>query len=141
MRRGFGRAGPIGARFGGNSLKAAVKRNLPYLIKAKDILTAHIRGISVIDNDALNVCTIAVTRPSQLLDGQNCIIWAVWQDLAESGKLRGIRTGQNNEVDDFLREQERRPELIRPELVTRVITPADDHMTALDEYPPDANYD
>ena len=112
MRRGFGRVGPIGAQTSGNSRKAAVKRNIRYLIKAKDILTVHQRCISVIDDDVLAVCMMAVTRPSELLSVQNCIIWSVWQRLAESGKLTGIREGQNRDIQEFLWEHSSRLEPI-----------------------------
>jgi hypothetical protein len=77
---------------GGNSRKAAARRNVHALIKAKDILTVHERGISEIDSNVLEVCRIATTSPSLLTIGQGRMIWAVWQKLAEATKLRGIRT-------------------------------------------------
>jgi hypothetical protein len=77
---------------GGNSRKAAVRRNIYGLIKGKDILTVHERGISEIDSNVLEVCRIATTSPSLLTIGQGRMIWAVWQKLAEANKLHGIRT-------------------------------------------------
>ncbi len=77
---------------GGNSRKAAVRRNIYGLIKGKDILTVHERGISEIDSNVLEVCRIATKSPSLLTERQKCMIWAVWQQLAEANKLHGIRT-------------------------------------------------
>ena len=92
MRGTSMRAGPVGAQCSGNSRKAAVKRNLWALIKAADILKVHEQGRHEIDPNVLDVCRIATESPSQLYDGQKCMIWAVWQKLAEANKLRGIRT-------------------------------------------------
>ena len=84
--------GAIGAQTSGSSRRAAVRRNLPALIKAKDILTVHERSISEISPNVLDVCRIATGSPSLLSKGQNHMIWAVWHQLAEANKLRGIRT-------------------------------------------------
>jgi len=77
---------------GGNARKAAVRRNIYGLIKGKDILTVHERGISEIDSHVLDVCRIATKSPSLLTERQKSMIWAVWQQLAEANKLHGIRT-------------------------------------------------
>jgi hypothetical protein len=77
---------------GGNSRKAAVRRNIYGLIKGKDILTVHERGISEIDSNVLDVCRIATQSPSLLTARQKNMILAVWQKLAEANKLHGIRT-------------------------------------------------
>lgn len=92
MRGTSRRAGPIGTQMGSNSRKAALRRNLPALIKAKDILTVHERGISEIGPNVLAVCRIATESPSLLTVGQSRMVWAVWQKLAEANKLHGIRT-------------------------------------------------
>ena len=92
MRGTSRRAGPIGTQMGSNSRKAALRRNLPALIKAKDILTVHERGISEIGPNVLDVCRIATESPSILTVGQSRMVWAVWQELAEANKLHGIRT-------------------------------------------------
>ena len=84
--------GAVGAQTSGSSRLAAVRRNLPALIKAKDILTVHERGISEIGPNVLDVCRIATESPSLLTVGQSRMVWAVWQELAEANKLRGIRT-------------------------------------------------
>ena len=86
------RDGPIGEPMGGNSRKAAVRRNIYGLIKGKDILTVHERGISEIDSNVLEVCRIATKSPSLLTERQKRMIFAVWQKLAEANKLHGIRT-------------------------------------------------
>ena len=96
MRGTSRKAGPIGTQMGSNSRKAAFRRNLPALIKAKDILTVHERGISEIGPNVLDVCRIATESPSLLYEGQKRMIWAVWQELAESNKLRGIRTANTS---------------------------------------------
>jgi hypothetical protein len=77
---------------GSNSRKAAARRNIYALVKAKDILTVHERGISEIDSNVMDVCRIATECPSLLTVQQGRMIWAVWQQLAEANKLRGIRT-------------------------------------------------
>ena len=87
--------GAIGAQTSGSSRRAAVRRNLPALIKAKDILTVHERGIQEMQPDVLDVCRIATESPSLLTVGQSRMVWAVWQELAEANKLRGIRTANS----------------------------------------------
>lgn len=77
---------------GGNSRKAALRRNLPALIKAKDILTAWDRGIYEPNDTVREICRVATEAPSILTEWQKRVIWSVWQELAECGKLRGIRT-------------------------------------------------
>ena len=84
--------GAIGAQTSGSSRRAAVRRNLPALIKAKDILKVHERGLHEIGPNVLDVCRIATESPSLLYEGQKRMIWAVWQELAEANKLHGIRT-------------------------------------------------
>ena len=84
--------GSVGSQMSGSSRRAAVRRNLPMLIKAKDIMTVHERGISEISPNVLDVCRIATESPSLLTMGQSRMVWAVWQELAEENKLRGIRT-------------------------------------------------
>jgi len=95
MRSTSMRAGPVGTQCSGNSRRAAVKRNLWALIKAADILKVHEPGLNEIGPDVLAVCRIATESPSLLYEGQKRMIWAVWQELAESNKLRGIRTANN----------------------------------------------
>ena len=92
MRGTSMRAGPVGTQCGSNSRKAAVKRNLWALIKAADILKVHERGLHEIGPNVLDVCRIATESPSLLTVGQGRMMWAVWQELAETGKLCGIRT-------------------------------------------------
>ena len=87
--------GAVGAQTSGSSRRAAVRRNLPMLIKAKDIMTVHERGISEIGPNVLDVCRIATESPSLLYEGHKRMIWAVWQELAEANKLRGIRTASD----------------------------------------------
>ena len=82
---------------GGNSRRAAVKRNLWALIKAKDILAVHDRGISEIASNIIDVCCIAANSPSLLTPNQGRMVWAVWQELAEANKLHGIRTAIKGE--------------------------------------------
>ena len=84
--------GAVGAQISGSSRRAAVRRNLPALIRAKDILAVHKRGIQEMRPDVLDVCRIATESPSLLYEGQKRMIWAVWQELAEANKLHGIRT-------------------------------------------------
>ena len=84
--------GPVGTQCSGNSRKAAVRRNLWALIKAKDILTAHERRLHEINPNVLDVCRIATETPSLLYERQKRMIWCVWQELAEGNKLHGIRT-------------------------------------------------
>ena len=91
MKKAARQTGPIGTPMGGNSRKAAVRRNIYGLIKGKDILTVHERGISEIDSNVLEVCRIATKSPSLLTVQQGRMIWAVWQQLAEANKLHGIR--------------------------------------------------
>ena len=92
MKKAARQTGPIGTPMGGNSRKAAVRRNIYGLIKGKDILTVHERGISEIDSNVLDVCRIAMESPSLLSVGQERMIWTVWQKLAEANKLHGIRS-------------------------------------------------
>ncbi|MCP4493420.1 MAG: hypothetical protein GY820_39850 [Gammaproteobacteria bacterium] len=92
MKRGTSRrAGAIGAAMGGNSRRAATKRNTWALIKAKDLITVHQRGIHSMNSNVLDVCKIATESPSLLHERQKKMIWAVWQDMAEAQKLHGIR--------------------------------------------------
>jgi hypothetical protein len=84
--------GAIGtATGGGSSRKWAIKRNLPALIHAKDILALHRRGEPDIHQGVLAACDKAVNSPSLLLPHEGRIIHAVWRQFAETGKLRGIR--------------------------------------------------
>jgi len=84
--------GMIGTAMGGNSRKAALKRNLPALIKAKDIIKLFsIEDTSIIEIEILKLCEKAVNSPSLLLPHESRIIHGRWVKLAESGKLRGIR--------------------------------------------------
>lgn len=92
MNRGTSRrCGAVGASFSGSSSRAAWKRNIWALVKAKDILRVHELGLHEIGLNVLDVCRIATESPSLLYAGQKGMIGAVWQDLAEAGKLRGIR--------------------------------------------------
>jgi len=84
-------SGLVGTPMGSNSRKEALRRNLPALIKAKDIITVAERGISEIEPDVLDVCRVATGSPSLLTEGQRRMVWAVWQKLAEANKLHGIR--------------------------------------------------
>ena len=84
--------GSIGTQMGSNSRMSAVKRSLPALIKAKDILKAVERGICDQGKTVMEICRCAVESPSLLNERQKRIIWSVWVDLAERGVLHGIRT-------------------------------------------------
>ena len=92
MKKSARQTGPIGTPMGGNARKAACRRNIYGLIKGKDILSVHERGISEIDSNVLEVCLIATKSPSLLTERQKSMIWAVWQQLAEANKLHGIRS-------------------------------------------------
>ena len=74
-----------------SSRKWALKRNLPGLIHAKDILELLKRGEPDITEEVIQTCNKAVTMPSELLPYEQAIIHGQWFAFAKAGKLRGIR--------------------------------------------------
>ena len=94
MKRIPRRDGVVGtaASIGPSSTGIRFRHNLPYLMKARDILTAVDRGIYEASPLVFDVCTLAVNRASDLSFRQSRVIVAVWLELAEAGKLHGIRT-------------------------------------------------
>lgn len=83
--------GEIGTQTSGNSRKVAVRANLGYLIKARDILTILNNGEQGLPAEVITYCHIATTTPSFLEHWQGQKIDGLWLILAESGKLKGIR--------------------------------------------------
>jgi hypothetical protein len=86
------RGGATGASMSGGSVRAAFKHNLQYAIKAKDIAEANNRQLFDADAEVLEMCRLAQEHVSEITEHQSRVIFAVWQQLAEAGKLRGIRT-------------------------------------------------
>ncbi len=74
-----------------SSRKWALKRSLPALIKAKDILKLHEQGESI-GAEMFNLCTKAVEAPSLLPRFEGNKIYREWVNWAKTGKLRGIRS-------------------------------------------------
>lgn len=90
--------GSTGAQTSGNSRRAAVRRNMPALIRAKDVLMARARGIGGVSDDLVEVCRIATESPSLLTPWQYRMVYAGWIELAEAGHLRGIRNAVKHDV-------------------------------------------
>jgi len=80
---------------GGNSRKAALKRNIPAVIRARDLSRAIDRNILVADDYLSNTITRALDSPSILTRHERQVIFAAWLRLAEAGQLRGIRHSNN----------------------------------------------
>jgi hypothetical protein len=91
-RRGGGRAsgGLVGASIG-SSFKTLRNRNLPNLIRAKDILTLVKRGEPDISPELLEACQRTASNMMDAQGRDKTIIYCNWMRFAESGKLRGIR--------------------------------------------------
>src|SRR5690242_8152581 len=85
--------GSVGTPMGSidGSRKAALKRNLPFLIRANDILTLKKRGEQDIWPETLEACVSATTKPSLLSAHEKGMISSCWIHFAKQGKLRGIR--------------------------------------------------
>lgn len=83
-----------------SSRRWALKRNLPALIHAGDILKLHRLG-EWVEPNVLEACEKAVESPSLLEPWESGMIHKQWKLLAESGKLRGIRskTSPQSETD------------------------------------------
>lgn len=94
--------GAVGTSMGGprSSYKWARRRTLPALIRAKDILTAAYRGLYDMPDRVREVCLLVKQDPERLTHRQECMIFAVWQELAEAGALRGIRSKERDDDDE-----------------------------------------
>jgi hypothetical protein len=78
-----------------DSRKWALKRNLPALIHAKDILRLIERGVTDVRPDIIEACHKATESPSLLMYWEKSMIEAEWLRRAKAGQLRGIRSAAN----------------------------------------------
>ena len=69
-------------------------KNLPYVIRATDILTAYERKHANPDKVVAEVCIKAQMHGSEISYEERNTIFNEWVVMAKAGKLVGVRTGK-----------------------------------------------